>query len=638
MTSNTLPKICGYLLAALMLSSAPGHAHAAAAVVSDQYRTLTFAVFGGIILLTLIITYLAAKRASSAGEFYTAGGGVTGVMNGLAIAGDYLSAAAFLGVSGLVALYGFDGILYLIGFFVAFIPVLLLVAEPCRNIGKYTFGDILAYRNNFRASKLVAAVSSIIVAIFYLIPQVVGGAVLIKALIGIEYEVSVVAVGVLMITYVVFGGMRATTWVQIIKAMLLLFACFVLVVLSWMPFGFSLPGFIDALLSNSVLQSYVGKTFFAGTGTVGPEAVKHFFEPGLFLKNPIELISLGLALILGTAAMPHILMRFFTVKNAQVARSSVLWAMLFIGCCHLMIVLIGFAAAHYIGGTVIASFDKGGNLAAPLLAQYLGGGPDSFMGNLLLGFVAAVAFATIVAVVAGLTLAAASCLAHDIYCGAIKQGKASEKEQVAAAKIASIAVGVIAISISIMAKGQNVAHLVGLAFAVAASANLPALLLTLYWKRCNTVGVVTGVIGGMAAAIILVMVSPNMQYPLALKKEANATLEKSAPKLAAAQAKLSDSNVEADKVRLTMEIKALTAARDGAVKTIARLKDETTSIVGLEAPLVSLRNPGIISIPLGFLFVLLGSLLGSAGVSSTLWSEMLVRRQTGVGMHEAVSH
>jgi cation/acetate symporter len=629
----------GQCLAALLLFVISAQANAAA-IVAEQYRALTFAVFGAIIAMTLVITYVASKRNSSAGEFYTAGGGVTGMMNGLAIAGDYLSAAAFLGASGLVALYGYDGILFLVGFFVAFIPVLLLIAEPCRNIGKYTFGDILAYRNNFRISKFVAAVSSIIIAIFYLIPQIVGGALLIKALIGIEYEISVMVVGVLMIVYVIFGGMRATTWVQIIKAVLLLSTCFLLVVLAWIPFGFSLPAFIDGLLNNTGLQAYVGKTFFATAGTPDANTVKHFFEPGLFLKNPLELISLGLALILGTAALPHIMMRFFTVRTAQVARSSVLWSMLFIGFCHLLIIIIGFSAAHFIGGTTIAAFDKGGNLAAPLLAQYLGGGADSFTGNLLLGFVAAVAFATIVAVVAGLTLAAASCLAHDIWVGTIKQGKASETEQVVAAKIASVVVGIIAISVSILAKGQNVAHLVGLAFAVAASANLPALIMTLYWKRCNTFGVVAGVIGGTLVAIVMVMVSPNMQYPLLQKKAATATLEKTAPPFEEGQKMLLASDLPAaDRERITLEVRALTTARDAALKTLDSLKDQTTSIVGLEAPLMPLKNPGIYSIPLGFLFVILGSLLGSStGISASRWSEMLVRRQTGVGVHEAAVH
>ncbi len=610
----------------------------AAAVVSDNFRTLTFAVFGAMILVTLVITYVASKRSNSASEFYTAGGGVTGLMNGLAIAGDYLSAAAFLGCSGLVALYGFDGFMYLIGFFVAFIPVLLLVAEPCRNIGKYTLGDILAYRNDFRSSKLVAALSSIIVAIFYLIPQIVGGAVLIKALIGIEYEVSVVAVGVLMITYVLFGGMRATTWVQIIKAVLLLSACFMLVVLSWAPFGFSAPAFLDALVNNDVLQTYVSKSLLAKTDNIGIDASRQFLEPGLYLKNPIELISLGLALILGTAAMPHILMRFFTVANAKVARSSVLWAMLFIGACHLMIVAIGLAAAHYISAPVIASFDKGGNLAAPLLAQFLGGGAESFMGNLLLGVVAAVAFATIVAVVAGLTLAAASAMAHDIWVGFIKQDKATEREQVVAAKVASVLVGIIGITISIMAKGQNVAHLVGLAFAVAASANLPALAMTLYWKGCNTTGVISGVVGGTLVAIILVLMSPNLQYPLQIKKDANKVLSTTEPKIAALTAKLQTETDPKAIAQLNKDLKAATTAREGAQKALAKVGNETTSINGLEAPLITLKNPGIISIPIGFLFVILGSLLGRAGRSNEMWSELLVRRQTGMGVSKAVSH
>ncbi len=634
-TVQSKPLFVRVLVLAGLLGLTP-FAHATG-VVSDEYRTLAFSVFGIMIFITLVITYFAARHASSAGEFYTAGGGITGLMNGLAIAGDYLSAAAFLGVSGLVALYGFDGILYLIGFFVAFVPVLLIIAEPCRNIGKYTLGDILAYRNNFRAAKLTAALSSVVISICYLVPQIVGGAILIKALLGIEYEVSVVTVGILMIIYVLFGGMRATTWVQIIKAILLLSACFILVVLAWAPYSFSLPAFLDGLVNNQVLQAYVNKAFLKNAAS-GFEASAQFLAPGLFLKNPVEMISLGLALILGTAAMPHILMRFFTVANAQIARSSVLWSMLFIGLCHLMIIFIGFAAAHYISAPVIASFDKGGNLAAPLLAQYLGGGPDSFMGNLMLGFVAAVAFATIVAVVAGLTLAAASALAHDVYIGTIKQGKATEQEQVIAAKTASVLVGVIGISLSIMAKGQNVAHLVGLAFAVAASANLPALFLTLYWKRCNTTGVVAGVIGGMLTAIILVFVSPNMQYPLLIKKEADKTITTSTEKLGSLNLSLTSVADPKQKQQIEKDIKAQTAALEAAQKSIAKLGDRTTSFIGLEKPLIPWKNPGIISIPLGFLFAILGSLLGSVGQSGRLWNEMVVRRQTGIGMNEAVAH
>lgn len=554
--------------AALALLAPAAHA-AGAGVVAPQYRWLAFAVFAAMISLTLLVTYISARRGQSAAEFYTAGGGISGMKNGFAIAGDYLSAAAFLGVSGLIAIYGFDGILYLTGFFIAFIPILLLVAEPCRNLGRYTFGDVLACRNGFRASKLVAALSSVIVSIFYLIPQIVGGAVLVRALIGIEYEVSVIATGSLMMVYVVFGGMRATTWVQIIKAVLLITTCFVLVVVSWSPFGFSVNALFDGLAHSPDMQAHLARLSGAGTD------VQRFFEPGLFLKNPVEQISLGLALILGTAGMPHILMRFFTVPDARAARSSVLWGMLLIGGCHLLIIAIGFAAAFHVGAEQITALDKGGNLAAPLLAQMIAGGANTAIGSLAMAIVAAVAFATIVAVVAGLTLAASSALAHDVYVGAIKGGTATPREQLIAAKAAAVGVGVLSICIGLLAKGQNVAQLVGLALAVAASANLPALLLTLYWKRCNTTGVVCGVLGGTVCAIGLVLVSPIMQYP---------------------------------------------------------------SFLGLSEPLFSLRNPGLVSIPVGFLLVIVGSLASAGRTDAQLWQQLRLRRYTGRGRAEAASH
>jgi cation/acetate symporter len=610
---------------------------AAAGLVTEQFKGLTLLIFATVIALTLLVTYFAARRGQSARDFYTAGGGISGLKNGFAIAGDYLSAAAFLGASGLIALYGYDGMLYLTGFFVAFVPVLLLVAEPCRNLGRYTMGDILAYRNAFRSSKLVAAVSSIVVSVCYMVPQIVGGAILIKALVGIEYEISVAVVGLLMLIYVFFGGMRATTWVQIIKATLLLSACFVLVLLSWAPFGFSAPKMFDALANTPALTSYMG-SLTGGISDDGGDITQRFFQPGLYLTNPLELMSLGLALVVGTAAMPHILMRFFTVPDAKTARSSVLWGMLLIGLCHMMIIAIGFAAAHYIGGMQISLADKGGNLAAPMLAQYLGGGPASFAGNLMLAFVAAVAFATIVAVVAGLTLAAASSLAHDIYVGAIKNGEVSPEKQVRAAKIASIAVGIVATVLGLMAKGQNVAHLVGLAFAVAASANFPALLLTLYWKRCNTAGVIAGVIGGTTVAILLVLVSPNMQYP----QLQAATAQKQATKLKAEYAGLQIQSAAASsekQVGLAREITQLRTKITTVEADVARLKaGRQTSVVGLTHPLVPLKNPGIISIPVGFLLVILGSLAWRQRSEDDVWNDMRLRRLTGQGRAMASDH
>jgi cation/acetate symporter len=592
-------------------------------LVNEGNRVLTFSVFAFLFLFTLGITFLAARRNATASDFYTAGGGISARFNGLAIAGDYLSAAAFLGVSGLIAIYGLDGISYLVGFFVSFIPVLILVAEPCRNLGRYTLGDVLSYRNNFRATKLVVAGSSILVALFYMVPQIVGGAVIIRALIGIPYEVSVGIVGLMMLIYVLFGGMRATTSVQVLKAGLLISFCFVLVILSWAPYGFNVEAFFGSVISSPAIQNHV-INFLGQSSLDVAEAGQRFLEPGLYLKNPVEQISLGMALVLGTAAMPHILMRFFTVPHAQAARKSALYAMFAIGLCHLFIVVIGFSAALNVSPSAILGLDKGGNLAAPMLAQLLGGGPESMMGNFMLAVVAAVSFATIVAVVAGLTLAAASSLAHDVYIGAIRNGAGTEREQVIAARIATLLMAVISIAAGIAAKGQNVAHLVGLGYAVAASANLPALVCTLYWKRCNTAGVVAGVVGGTILSIGLVLVSPNMSYPLLQKEAALATVT-------TVNQKLNTASDPALRDKLVTE-------RNAAQATADAIPADASSVVGLSKPLISLRNPGIISIPLGFLLVILFSLFTRSALSESRWVEMSVRRETGLGVAKATVH
>lgn len=583
--------------------------HAAdGSMVGESHKSITFGIFTLLFLASLLITWIASRKNSSAGDFYTAGGQIGPLQNGLAIAGDYLSAAAFLGVSGLIALYGFDGVNYLIGFFVAFIPVLLLVAEPCRNLGKYTLGDVLAWRNGFRSTKTVAAISSVVVALFYMVPQIVGGAVIVRALIGVPYEISVVAVGLLMLIYVAFGGMRATTAVQVTKAVLLISCCFILVVLSWIPFGFNGLSFLNALTADHRLQQYV--LSLVNDPSFSPQdAGQRFLEAGLYLKKPMEQVSLGLALLLGTAAMPHVLMRFFAVRNSTDARKSVLWSMLFIGVCHLLIIVIGFACAHYLGATTVKAADKGGNLAAPLLAQYLGGGAESMGGNFLLALVAAISFATIVAVVAGLTLAAASAMAHDVYVGAIKNGVASERQQVTAARVATLIMAVIAVVAGIEAKGQNVAHLVGLGYAIAASANLPALVMSLYWRRCNTAGVVAGIVGGTLLSIVMVLVSPSMTYPL----QQRAVLETQLNNLVAKN--------QADEASLQV--------RHALEAQIQAIPDNATSVVGLKAPLISLSNPGIVSIPAGFLLVIIFSLLVRDERAERLWKELAVRRELG---------
>lgn len=445
-------------------------------------------LFLGIIFLTLYITYWASKRVRGTSEFYAAGRSLTSWQNGMAIAGDYLSAASFLGIAGLVALNGYDGFLYAIGFLMGYIVVLYLVAEPLRNSGKFTVADMLAFRLNARPVRSVAALVTITISTFYLVAQMVGAGSIIQLLIGIPYEWAVIIVGVLMVIYVVFGGMLATSWVQIVKAVLLLAGTLLIVLLVGLAFRFS-----PSELFRQVADTY------------GPQ----YLNPGVLYKNPIDLLSLGLALVLGTAGLPHILIRFYTVPTAQDARKSVLWAMGIIGVFYLLITYVGFGAMVLVGPDAIKEADKGGNMAAPLLALVLGGGKGSFTGELFMSTIAAVSFATIVAVVAGLVIAASGAFAHDIYTNVIRGGEVNERKQFLVARYTALAIGGLSIVIGIAAKGQNVAHLVGLAFAVAASANLPAILLSLYWKRFNTAGALAGMLAGLVTAVGLVLIGPN---------------------------------------------------------------------------------------------------------------------------------
>lgn len=675
-------------------------AFAAGGAVADEYKWLTFAVFGVIIAITMAITFWAARTTHTTSEFYAAGRTVSGIQNGWAIAGDYLSAASFLGIAGLISLYGYDGFMYSVGWLVAYITVLLVIAEPCRNIGKFTMGDILAFRNDPKKTKVVAALSTITVSTFYLTAQMVGGGVLIKTLIGIDYETSIIGVGILMLSYVVFGGMKATTWVQIVKAGLLVMASIILVFLVWSPYGFSLPAYLQAVVGDDKVVAQVAKLLGdSAAGMSKEELGQRFLEPGLFLKNPWDQISLGMALVLGTAGMPHILMRFFTVPTAQAARTSVIWAMAIIGGFYILTLFLGTGAAMLVGSAKIASVDAGGNMAGPLLAQYLGGGENSMMGNFFLAFVAAVAFATIVAVVAGLVLAAASAMAHDIYVGVIRGDKATPKEQVVAARVASGIVGVIAITVGILAKGQNVAHLVALAFAVAASSNLPAVFLTLYWKKCNTTGIIAGMIVGAMTAILLVLVSPNMTYPKAVIAGANkvlngepavpakeaqpakpassfacelfaldgcvasSTAKPASPEKAAKPgaieklAKLNESlqpleaslatlaadpaalkNVQDEIAKVQKDIAATAKTKAKAEDDLKKFEGQTTSIMGLEKPWFLLKNPGLISIPLGFLMVILGSLFTRDKRAEEMWDELYVRQNTGINAEAATAH
>ncbi|MDQ0154682.1 solute symporter family protein [Robertmurraya andreesenii] len=445
-------------------------------------------LFLAIVILTLIITYVAAKQTKSTGDFYTAGGGLTGWQNGLAIAGDYLSAASFLGIAGMIALQGFDGFFYSIGFLIAYLVVLLLVAEPLRNLGKYTLADMINSRFDAKKVRGAAALSTITIVLFYMIAQLVGAGALIQLLFDIPYWIAVLIVGVMMTIYVLFGGMIATSWVQITKAVLLMAGMIIISFLVLMKFNFNIGAMFTEVKS----------------------ATSHgadYLNPGIKYKNPLGTLSLMLALVLGTAGLPHILMRFFTVKDAKTARSSVITATWTIGIFYILTLFLGFGAAIYVGESEILAANKGGNMAAPLLAEAIGG-------NILFAFISAVAFATILAVVAGLVLSGASAFAHDIYGQIIKKGKITEKEQMLAARYAALGVSVVSILLSLGAQYLNVAFLVSLAFCIAASANLPVILYTVYWKRFNTSGAVWGVLSGLISALVLVSMSPSVFSPV----------------------------------------------------------------------------------------------------------------------------
>jgi cation/acetate symporter len=452
------------------------------------------AIFAVVVSITLGITFWASKRTTNATQFWAAGRGITGAQNGFAIAGDYMSAASFLGIAGLIFLFGFDGFLYSVGFLVAFLVVLFLLAERMRNAGKFTMADVLSFRLNQRPARSAAALGTLVVVGFYLIAQMVGAGALINALVGIDFSLAVIVTGVFMLTYVVFGGMLATTWVQIVKAVLLMTATivlslFVLAEVGWNP--------VD-LFNQAQAQSD------------DPDA---YLEPGLRFDNPIDTISLGLGLVLGTAGLPHILMRFFTVPDAKAARSSVVWAVGLIGAFYVMTTFLGFGARAILGEAgVTDGVDAAGNLAAPLLAQEVGGGDGTFGGDAFLAIIAAVAFATILAVVAGLVIAASGAVAHDVWSNVVRRGVDSEREEVYVARIAALSIGAIAIAIAVIGGSDlNVSYMVGLAFAVAASANFPALLLALTWRRFTTTGAVVGVLAGVISSVGLVLVGPDVQ-------------------------------------------------------------------------------------------------------------------------------
>lgn len=474
-----------------LLADAPAAAAAAATAATSTLGRPTAASIGFffvIVALTLVITWWAARRTRSAKEYYAAGRSVSGFQNGLALAGDYMSAASFLGIAGLVATKGYDGMIYATGWLVGWPALMFLVAEPLRNLGKYTFADVVAFRLRQAPVRIAAAVGGILTVLVYTTAQMVGAGNLIRLMFGLPFEIAVLIVGAVMLAYVLFGGMIATTWVQIIKAVLLLLGVTVLTFMVLSRFGFDLGA-----LYAAVSQKY-GQTAL---------------EPGGLVSKPLDAVSLGLALMFGVLGLPHILMRFYTVPDAREARKSVLVATGFIGYFYLIIPIVGFGAAALLPGLhegglgreLITSFDKGGNMAAPLLAEHLGG-------TAFLGFIAAVAFATILAVVAGLTLAGASALSHDIYVSVIKKGSATEQQQVAVARGATVAFGLIAVLLGIVFKEQNVAYMVGLAFAVACSANFPSLLLSIVWKPFTTAGAVASILVGAVLAVGLIILGP----------------------------------------------------------------------------------------------------------------------------------
>jgi cation/acetate symporter len=502
------------------------------------------AVFAVVVGVTLVITYWASKRVATATDFWAAGRGLTGPQNGFAIAGDYMSAASFLGIAGLIFLFGFDGFLYSVGFLVAFLTVLFLLAERMRNSGKFTIADVLTYRLKQRPARTAAALGTLAVAGFYLIAQMVGAGVLIEGLVGIDFWLAVVLTGAFMVIYIVAGGMLATSWVQIIKAFLLMSAAVVMTIwvlsrIGWNP----LDLFRDARAQSSEGEAYL--------------------KPGLFLATPLDTISLGLGLVLGTAGLPHILMRFFTVPHAKAARSSVMWAMVLIGGFYVMTTALGFGARAILGKGGEEAAGPTGNNALPTLADELGG-------ELFLAIIAGVAFATILAVVAGLVISASGAVAHDVWSNIVRKGQDSEREEVWVAKIAAVSIGAIAIVIAVIGgEGLNVSFMVGLAFAVAASANVPALLLALTWRRFNTAGAITGVLFGVISSIALVIISPTV-WP--------------GPD-----------------------------SEGGALSWY------------------DLANPGIISIPLGFIGCWLGTMLSTEPSAVAKFDELYVRSETGLG-------
>jgi len=530
----------------------------AASTTVENNPVLNISIFGAFVAITLFIVIRASRNNKTAADYYAAGRSFTGPQNGFAIAGDYLSAASFLGICGAIALNGYDGFLYSIGFLVAWLVALLLVAELMRNTGKFTMADVLSFRLAQRPVRMAAAITTLAVCFFYLLAQMAGAGGLVSLLLGIDDRIGqsivVAVVGVLMIVYVLVGGMKGTTWVQIVKAFLLIGGAIVMTIWVLAINGFNINTLLGAAVDAST--------------TTPPDAI---LAPGLqYGANPWDFISLAIALVLGTAGLPHVLMRFYTVPTAKEARRSVVWAIWLIGLFYLLTLVLGYGAAALVGPDAIREAPGGVNSAAPLLALALGG-------PILLGFISAVAFATILAVVAGLTITAAASFAHDIYANVVKKGDVPPDGEVKVARRTVVVIGVLAIIGGIGVQGQNVAFLVALAFAVAASANLPTILYSLFWRGFTTRGAVWSMYGGLGAAIILIVLSPVFW-------------------------------------------------------------GTETSVFKVGTAIWPLNNPGIVSIPLGFFLGWLGSVTSRKREDRRLAAEMDVRSLTGYGAEKATNH
>ena len=546
------------------------HLLAAEAEQATGNPLLNIAIFGAFIVFTLYIVTRAGKTTSESADFYTGGASFSGTQNGLAIAGDYLSAASFLGIVGSIALNGYDGFLYSIGFFVAWLVALLLVAEPLRNVGRFTMADVLSFRLRQKPVRVAAAFGTLFVSLFYLIAQMAGAGSLVSVLLNLHsftaQAICVGIVGVIMIIYVLVGGMKGTTYVQMIKAVLLIAGVLIMSVLAFIM----AKGGLTAVF-NQAIDTHSASSYLAEKGYQAEEIMKPGLKYGKTTTSKLDFVSLGLSLVLGTAGLPHVLMRFYTVPTAKEARKSVTWAIVLIGSFYLLTLILGYAAAAFVGPDRILAAPGGANSAAPLLAFELGG-------SIFMALISAVAFATVLAVVAGLAITASASIAHDVYDAVLRDGQATEEEQVRVSRITVVILGIVAIVLGILAMQQNVAFLVSLAFAIAASANLPTILYSLYWKRFNTTGAVASIYTGLISALVLIALSP---------------------------------------------------AVSGS---------PTAMFPNADWSIFPLTSPGLVSIPLGFLAGIVGTYLGKPDNFDELQAEMEVRSLTGVGVEAPVDH